>query len=166
MDGVRCPALMVSCVSQATGSGFISFIAAALFTSLQAKKQAASKIVPCVRAQIFDYVKILQQLHLCNIVAVLFVNKACSKMSSAASDMGPPAKMRRLSTECFEGKSEASCEKTSLRDWPGEVGDMQDALLAKHGISSNLGSLMRRKIWITSAYSGLGTFEHVFSRQC
>ena len=84
-------------------------------------------------------------------------------MSSAASDMGPPAKMRRLSTECFEGKSEASCEKTSLRDWPGEVGDMQDALLAKHGVSSNLGSLTRRKIWITSAYSGLGTFEHVFS---
>ena len=85
-------------------------------------------------------------------------------MAGAACDMGPPAKMRRLGTDCFENHPERLQQKTSLRNWPDEVGDLQDALLAKFGVSSSLSSFMSRKIWTTSAYSGIGTFEHVFSR--
>ena len=71
---------------------------------------------------------------------------------------GPPEKLLRLQTEEFEVSS------SKLSDWPDDIPRLQDALLAKHQLFSQLSGYMQRKIWVTSAYSGLGTFEHVFSR--
>eukprot|EP00439_Symbiodinium_sp_Y106_P022305 s6155_g2.t1 len=82
-----------------------------------------------------------------------------SKRSQVGNSCNEPrSKIVRLQTDQFE------VAESKLSDWPDDVPRLQDAMLAKHGIASRLSGYMQRKIWVTSAYSGLGTFEHVFSR--
>ena len=77
---------------------------------------------------------------------------------------GPrPSKMMRLDTDTLSECEISSPEK--LVAWPSEVPVLEDRLLAEFGIQSRLrDNLFKNKIYITSAYSGMCTFEHLIQR--
>ena len=88
--------------------------------------------------------------------------------SSAANFAGDSAddracKIRRLSTDVELEPVQDSPEL--LANWPSELPKIQEALLAKYGCTSELQqNLSRGTLYVTSSYSGMGTFEHVLRR--
>lgn len=94
-------------------------------------------------------------------------------MTSCAD--GRPAKFRRLGTEVLDDMEANGCPShqkdgfsraKSLCCWPREIVGLSDRLAAQ-GVSSCLAEHVQspgRKIWVTSSYSGMGTFEHVLRR--
>ncbi|CAK9110214.1 Uncharacterized protein SCF082_LOCUS51195 [Durusdinium trenchii] len=80
----------------------------------------------------------------------------------------PAQKFRRLSTHVHERADDSSGVQAALGtvDWLDQVKELPDVMVAKLGATSALDSHLSSEvtIWVTSSYSGLGTFEHCVSR--
>ena len=103
-----------------------------------------------------------------------------SSVSASAAAAERPAKFRRCGTEvvddvgaddaeaneCLSRQQAGFSRVKSLCSWPREIVGLCDRLAAQ-GVPSCLAEHVQspdRKIWVTSSYSGMGTFEHVLRR--
>ena len=70
------------------------------------------------------------------------------------------ARVERLSTQEFDATAGGVAE---LLEWPEQIADMESIWVARTGLQSQLRESLNRKIWLTSAYSGMCTFR---ARSC
>ena len=84
----------------------------------------------------------------------------------------PPKKIQRLPTQTYDGcepaaGSSGECPIQRLAAWPQDVLSMQDRVLSATGARSRLEhhcSGQGGTIYVTSSYSGIGTFEFCIAR--
>ena len=77
-----------------------------------------------------------------------------------------PFKFRRLNTDIDESQG-ATVSPQKLCNWPAELPALQDKLISKYAVASSLPLHLApggSRFWITTSFSGLGTFEHVLDR--
>ena len=78
--------------------------------------------------------------------------------------------MKRLLTQSFDDAGASSSHENGvaeqLSDWPSSIPSMADKILAKTGTRSRLHDHFSAEgtVYVTTSYSGLGTFEHCVQR--
>ena len=79
--------------------------------------------------------------------------------------MERPEKIRRLNTDCEP--CDSTCSAAGLCEWPSALPAMQDKLASVLGVTPCLERHVtsgKEKIWVTTSFSGMSTFEHALDR--